>query len=195
MSFEFSNKPRTIRIFNLRADTNEFIGESDAYIAPHTGLPANSTNIAPPDIPNGNVAVFDYEKSEWRLVEDHRGKTVYSIEDGSPVFISELGPLPINVITVSPDGEYQKWNGVEWIKDVEAEKSAQLREATATKERLMQIATDHISPLQDGVDLDIATLEEQSALTMWKRYRVLLNRVDTSTAPDICWPEIPVVEL
>ncbi|HDQ0713745.1 TPA: tail fiber assembly protein, partial [Escherichia coli] len=26
------------------------------------------------------------------------------------------------------------------------------------------------------------------------KYRVLLNRVDTSTAPDIEWPAIPVME-
>ncbi|EKS5109754.1 tail fiber assembly protein, partial [Escherichia coli] len=26
----------------------------------------------------------------------------------------------------------------------------------------------------------------------WKKYRVLLNRVDTSTAPDIEWPAAPV---
>ncbi|EGG1135905.1 tail fiber assembly protein, partial [Escherichia coli] len=25
----------------------------------------------------------------------------------------------------------------------------------------------------------------------WKKYRVLLNRVDTSTAPDIEWPALP----
>ncbi|EMM5239625.1 TPA: tail fiber assembly protein, partial [Escherichia coli] len=25
----------------------------------------------------------------------------------------------------------------------------------------------------------------------WKKYRVLLNRVDTSTAPDIEWPKEP----
>ncbi|MCZ8824976.1 tail fiber assembly protein, partial [Escherichia albertii] len=27
-----------------------------------------------------------------------------------------------------------------------------------------------------------------------KKYRVLLNRVDTSTAPDIEWPAVPVME-
>ncbi|EJZ1390201.1 tail fiber assembly protein, partial [Escherichia coli] len=27
----------------------------------------------------------------------------------------------------------------------------------------------------------------------WKKYRVLLNRVDTSTAPHIEWPVIPEV--
>ncbi|EFJ58906.1 hypothetical protein HMPREF9533_05453 [Escherichia coli MS 60-1] len=54
---------------------------------------------------------------------------------------------------VSPAGEFQKWNGISWIKDTE---------------------------------------EETSLLEAWKMYRVLLNRVDTSTAPDIEWPVNPV---
>ncbi|PPZ26260.1 hypothetical protein C5P35_10995 [Escherichia coli] len=28
----------------------------------------------------------------------------------------------------------------------------------------------------------------------WSHYRVLLNRVDTSTAPDIEWPTGPIIE-
>ncbi|HDP1625086.1 TPA: tail fiber assembly protein [Escherichia coli] len=32
--------------------------------------------------------------------------------------------------------------------------------------------------------LQIAMDEETSLLTVWKRYRVLLNRVDTSVSPD-----------
>ncbi|EDQ9752664.1 tail fiber assembly protein, partial [Salmonella enterica subsp. enterica] len=51
MTFKMSDAPQTIKIFNLRSDTNEFIGAGDAYIPPHTGLPANCTDIAPPDIP------------------------------------------------------------------------------------------------------------------------------------------------
>ncbi|EJT2467437.1 tail fiber assembly protein, partial [Escherichia coli] len=51
MAFRMSEQARTIKIYNLLAGTNEFIGEGDAYIPPHTGLPANSTDIAPPDIP------------------------------------------------------------------------------------------------------------------------------------------------
>ncbi|MDA4396305.1 tail fiber assembly protein, partial [Escherichia coli] len=39
--------------------------------------------------------------------------------------------------------------------------------------------------------LEIATEEEKALLAAWKKYRVLLNRVDTSTAPDIEWPEEP----
>ncbi|MDC9595604.1 tail fiber assembly protein, partial [Xenorhabdus anantnagensis] len=29
------------------------------------------------------------------------------------------------------------------------------------------------------------------SLTEWRKYRVLLNRVDCSTAPDIQWPKVP----
>ncbi|ENE0102916.1 tail fiber assembly protein [Escherichia albertii] len=51
-----------------------------------------------------------------------------------------------------------------------------------------------MAPLQEAVDLDIATEEETSLLEVWKKYRVLLNRVDTSVAPDIEWPAVPVME-
>ncbi|MBC0860569.1 tail fiber assembly protein, partial [Escherichia coli] len=49
----------------------------------------------------------------------------------------------------------------------------------------------HIAPLQDAVELELATEEENSLLEAWKKYRVLLNRVDTSVAPDIEWPTSP----
>ncbi|EHX2578178.1 tail fiber assembly protein, partial [Escherichia coli] len=127
----------------------------------------------------------------WHLVEDHRGKTVYDVASGDALFISELGPLPENVTWLSPEGEYQKWNGTAWVKDEEAEKLFRIREAEDTKNSLMQTASEQIVPLQDAVDLDIATEEEISLLAVWKRYRVLLNRVDTSIAPDIEWPVIP----
>ncbi len=39
MTFKMSEQAQTIKIFNLRSDTNEFIGAGDAYIPPHTGLP------------------------------------------------------------------------------------------------------------------------------------------------------------
>ncbi len=69
-----------------------------------------------------------------------------------------------------------------------------IREAEETKNNLMQVASEHIAPLQDAADLEIATEEETSLLEAWKKYRVLLNRVDTSTAPDIEWPTNPVRE-
>ncbi|ECB9843713.1 tail fiber assembly protein [Salmonella enterica] len=188
MTFKMSSKAQTIKVYNLRSDTNEFIGAGDAYIPPHTGLPANCTDIAPPDIPASHIAVFDAETETWRLHEDHRGETVYDTTTGNQVYISSPGPLSENVTSVSPDGEYQKWNGKAWVKDEVAETAARLREAEGIKSRLLQTAAEKIAPLQDAVDLEIATDDEKVQLDEWKKYRVLVNRVDT-TNPD--WPDVP----
>ncbi|EIN9271821.1 tail fiber assembly protein, partial [Salmonella enterica] len=85
--------------------------------------------------------------------------------------------------------QYEKWDGNKWVKDEAAETAAQLREAEETKKRLLQTASEKIAPLQDAVDLDIATDDEKAQLDEWKKYRVLVNRVDTSN-PD--WPFRPV---
>ncbi|EEF4621455.1 tail fiber assembly protein [Salmonella enterica subsp. enterica serovar Praha] len=189
MTFKMSEQAQTITIYNLRSDTNEFIGTGDAYIPPHTGLPANCTDIVPPEIPASHIAVFDAETQTWSLKEDHRGETVYDTTTGNPVYISEPGPLPENVTSVSPDGEYQKWDGKAWVKDAAAEIAAQLRQAEETKKRLLQMASEKIAPLQDAVDLGIATYDEKAQLDEWKKYRVLVKRVYT-TNPD--WPDVPV---
>ncbi|MDJ6957353.1 tail fiber assembly protein [Salmonella enterica] len=188
MTFKMSEQAQTIKIFNLLSDTNEFIGAGDAYIPPHTGLPANCTDIAPPDIPASHIAIFDAETETWSLHEDHRGETVYDTTTGNQMYITEPGPLPENVTSVSPDDEYQKWDGKAWVKDEAAETAARLREAEGTKSRLLQTAAEKIAPLQDAVDLGIATDDEKAQLDEWKKYRVLVNRVDISN-PD--WPQKP----
>ncbi|EJM4442678.1 tail fiber assembly protein [Salmonella enterica] len=192
MTFKMSDTPQIIKIFNLRSDTNEFIGAGDAYIPPHTGLPANCTDIAPPDIPASHIAIFDAETGTWSLHEDHRGETVYDTTTGNQVYISAPGPLPENVTSVSPDGEYQKWDGKAWVKDEAAETAARLREAEGTKSRLLQMASEKIAPLQDAVDLDEATDKEKASLLAWRKYRVQVNRVDTLKP---VWPEKPASSL
>lgn len=82
-------------------------------------------------------------------------------------------------------------------KEVEAHlnppisKEQLMTEAEQQKQSLLSEASNILAPLQDAVDLDMATDEEKVQLTAWKKYRVLLNRVDTSTAPDIEWPLKP----
>lgn len=191
MAFEMTDTARTIRIFNLRADTQEFIGAGDAYIAPHTGLPAYCTEIEPPEIPEGFAGVFDHESGEWSVLEDHRGLTVYRTDSGTAMRITELGPLPDGVTKLAPGGSYQAWDGSQWVADPDAEKQAQIRDAESMKKTLMQAAGETISTLQDAVELDLATDDETTQLEQWKKYRVLLNRIDTSTAPDISWPKQP----
>lgn len=61
------------------------------------------------------------------------------------------------------------------------------------KSSLMAKATERVSILQDAVDLEMATPEEIALLTKWKKYRVLLSRIDANTPSDIAWPEVPEV--
>lgn len=60
-TFAFSDEPQTLRIFNYAADTQEFIGVSDAYIAPNTGLPECCTTIEPPECQSGFALTFNGE--------------------------------------------------------------------------------------------------------------------------------------
>lgn len=62
---------------------------------------------------------------------------------------------------------------------------------TSTKQSLMDEATAKISVLQDAVDLEMATEDETASLPLWKKYRVLLSRVDVSQAVEITWPVKP----
>lgn len=63
--------------------------------------------------------------------------------------------------------------------------------ADKKKKSLLSAASTEMQPLQDAVDLDIATDDEKALLTAWKTYRVMVNRVDTNAAPDITWPKKP----
>ena len=63
--------------------------------------------------------------------------------------------------------------------------------ATIEKAKLIADATIVIAPLQDAVDLGDATDEEVSLLKVWKSYRVALNRLDLSDAPNVNWPTKP----
>lgn len=63
--------------------------------------------------------------------------------------------------------------------------------AEETRTVLMKEANARITPLQDAFDLGLDSDEEKQLLLAWKKYRVLLSRIDTETAPYIVWPELP----
>lgn len=64
--------------------------------------------------------------------------------------------------------------------------------AEKLKARLMREAEVIIAPLQRAVKYGLATDAEKQLLEQWEVYTVLLSRVDTSLAPDVEWPPVPV---
>lgn len=78
-----------------------------------------------------------------------------------------------------------------WVDIPPRSKEELISEAAYRKAALLGTASTMISTLQDAVDLDMATDQEVADLKSWKVYRVLLSRIDTSTAPDIEWLIVP----
>lgn len=186
--FKYSDEIQTVKVYDFSAITGEYIGQSDAMIAPNTGLPARCTDIKPPKMKSGITAIFS--NGAWSLVDDLRGLTVYNTVNGMPFVISELGAFPENSTRLAPASRFDRWDGEAWVKDDEAERIQQIQDAELQKKELMNQAILQIDTLQDAVDLEMASANERKQLNAWKKYRVLLNRVDVNTAPDITWPEV-----
>lgn len=119
--------------------------------------------------------------------------------------VGESGPLPQNwTADLVGDGYYKaqyqggvrnsatgEWTGGHWVETSGPSHEDYVYEATSKKTALMAEATAAIAPLQDAVDLDMATDAEVALLKAWKTYRVLLNRIDVNLAPNIVWPTKP----
>lgn len=182
-----------MKIYNYHPLTKEFLSEgiadADPLVEGNWLIPAHATTVPAPGVQSGYVPVFD--GSEWQQTEDHRGVSIYDITTAQKSEIKELGKLPDGVTTIAPDVEFPKWNGKKWVTDKTAKKESDIAASEAQKQYLLSEAAEAIAPLQDAVDLDMATPEEEALLKAWKKYRVLLNRVDTSLAPDIDWPQKP----
>ncbi|MHA6312398.1 tail fiber assembly protein [Pantoea sp. S-LA4] len=66
-----------------------------------------------------------------------------------------------------------------------------ISQAEDKRSRLRADADTIIQPLQDANDLGIATDDEASQLIAWKKYCVMLMRMNTEDAENIIWPEQP----
>ncbi|MEX9368408.1 tail fiber assembly protein [Providencia vermicola] len=146
-----------------------------------------------PDLPTKeNVAILRSEdEKSWIHVADYRGKIAYSTETRQPIEIDFIGDLPLTLTLLEPKTEFDKWNGKKWVTDTEAQKAVLVAQTEQEKAQRLEEANATITYLQDAIEVGLDDDDYQAKLTAWKTYRVLLNRVDTSLAPNIDWPEKP----
>ncbi|WP_213854439.1 tail fiber assembly protein [Escherichia coli] len=109
-------------------------------------------------IPGSVVHISDDEGK--RILDSQINGRIQPGDDGFPV----LAPYP------------------ELTKDELQERAEQQQQV------LKSVADTEISWRQDAVDAGIATEEETAALSEWKKYRVLLMRIDTAKP---VWPTPP----
>ncbi|HDC4532635.1 tail fiber assembly protein [Enterobacter asburiae] len=108
--------------------------------------------------------------------------TLMGMMEGRNVYEVDPEHIPENVI-----GNYTFQDG--FFTDIRPDA---IELAEQKRKELLEEAKIAIAPLQDASDLGIETDEERGLLNEWKKYRVLLNRIDTSNAPDIDWPPGPM---
>nr|DAF69908.1 MAG TPA: tail fiber assembly protein [Caudoviricetes sp.]DAF75169.1 MAG TPA: tail fiber assembly protein [Caudoviricetes sp.] len=65
--------------------------------------------------------------------------------------------------------------------------------ADLKRDELLAVAALRIAPLQDAIDLDLASKDDIERLNLWKKYRVAVNRISSSPGYplDIAWPVSP----
>ncbi|ASN67955.1 hypothetical protein 9F7_2 [uncultured Caudovirales phage] len=88
---------------------------------------------------------------------------------------------------------------IDWSQTVTAEAKAQaaseqlLAKVSAETAQRRQVADAAMAPLQDAMDLDVATEAEAELLRGWKRYRVALNRLPEQPGypSHVDWPASP----
>lgn len=134
------------------------------------------------------------------LDEDGYFKEQYFVNTSSTTFpvywtktrVDLVGAWKAQYQGANIDPDTGEFSGGHWVDTGSRPLADYVAMAKTKQYELMRLATRKINPLQDAVDLEMATEEEEASLKVWKKYRVLLNRIDTSKAPDITWPEQPV---
>lgn len=109
--------------------------------------------------------------------------------------------VPLSLPNPIPDGWVVMINGErpgidfyasekgEWLSGSSpSQKAAFISQAKIDKSKLMSDASDKIEILKDRID---AGQDKETELKLWKLYRIALDDVDVSAAPDIEWPVAP----
>lgn len=178
----------------LLDNMNICTGPVDVPVIPGLGpqLPSNAIELDEilPLPARGNVWIW----KNGCLVEiaDQRG-VAYDIDTGKEEPWTELGELPEHLTFVPRPGTHYVWTDQVWKLDEEAEQAALVARTLGVRDGLLYEAGLRIAPLQDAVDLNRATDEEEAALLQWKGYRIELNRIEDQGGfpSDIQWPAPP----
>lgn len=76
-----------------------------------------------------------------------------------------------------------------WVMGLSPDqKEEAIKSAEQTKTILISVASNKISTLKDRIE---AGQDRDAELKLWKAYRIALDDIDTSLAPDIEWPVVP----
>ncbi|EOE0160093.1 tail fiber assembly protein [Klebsiella pneumoniae] len=142
-------------------------------------------------LPEVNYGV-DLPKDVIEISDNEYQRLYKAVNECRRVYINNQG---IEISEKRPD-KYYEWdlssNSWELSEENKIKKERDIiNERFQIKQYLMEKASNKVTPLQDAVDLGIATEQEKETLNKWKSYRVALNRLPVNASDIIEWPQPP----
>lgn len=117
------------------------------------------------------------------LQANAENKVIYTHENGEYELVDQLTYQTCSYV----DGK--------WVDDATKKASYQQKIINMNKlaiSNLLEEANNNISMLQDAIDLDMREGNEEERIKEWKRYRLLLTRIDVNNIVNIEYPEKPI---
>ncbi|QDL33826.1 tail fiber assembly protein [Serratia liquefaciens] len=163
-------------------------------------LPEWAVTVAPPVVEPGQVLLFT--DGEWCQLQDMTGKTYYGAYGHSATVPEPYFVLPKGCTFTPPSTPFDTWDGSAWVTDTQAQADAALQDAAQQRQQvveqaqqqrqtLLEMADQQIRYLADAIELGMQQDGDAERLTAWKKFRVLVVRIDPEAAPDIDWPVMP----
>ncbi|TGB95886.1 tail fiber assembly protein [Escherichia sp. E2748] len=181
-----------IIVYNYDSETREYISASTEYLAVGVGIPAYSCLDAPGTHKAGYTICRSVDLKSWEYVSDHRGEIVYSTETGESKEIKTPGDYPENTTTIAPSTPYDKWDGEKWVTDTEELHHVAVETAETQRQSMIETAMASISLIQLKLQAGRKLMQaETTRLNTVLDYIDAVTATDTSTAPDVIWPELP----
>ncbi|MDE9461818.1 tail fiber assembly protein [Xenorhabdus bovienii] len=146
-----------------------------------------------PELPeSGDIAICrSTDGKSWINIPDYRGKNAYHTKTRQSHKIQSVGGLPSELTLLEPKSSFDKWDGKQWVIDLDAQKQHDLKELENQKKSLLHEAEQRIIQLQRKKRLNMASEEEISLLNNWEIYSIKLIDIDYSEINEFDWPKKP----
>lgn len=111
----------------------------------------------------------------------------YDVDDEAQVAAIKFGLDPLS------DEELSQIRAAQAAANAPTEEQI-LKGAHAKRDNLLSLAALRIAPLQDAVDLDVATPDDIANLKLWKQYRLDVSRTPSQEGFPLTieWPAEPL---
>ncbi|ERE08074.1 tail fiber assembly protein [Pseudogulbenkiania ferrooxidans] len=185
-------------VYSYHPQTGEYLGLAMADRSPLDAeevwlIPGFTTEQQPAQAGERQVAVFC--DGAWALQVDWRATSLWSKQTAQLV-MPKIGDTPDSLnATMQQPPAFAVWKDDAWAVDDAAQRAAQTAAAQLRQQQHLSAALQQRKPLEDAVELGIASAAEQAKLAEWKRYCVDLSRLPQQAGwpslADSAWPAQP----